>query len=274
MGRKKANRVKSTHWMVLGAGCLAVSAGVIYWQMSSTATIPSSPAPLQLAVAAPPAVRNDAPAVTAPADAAAVKPVKKVAPPSSKPAAPKAAPKTASSESTPRVIVRREPPPAPATTERATTSAPPPSKASAGAYEAMARTSIEKGDYVVARDQMEMALARGGKAAFTIIHDHSRGNFELDDPKATCVGELTILENELRFEPRDGGDRFAAGWADVKDVGGNRFFGSGKGGFHVSINTGGKYKNFNLAPLSKEKAEARVILDLLESYTRKTDRTR
>jgi hypothetical protein len=276
MGRKKANRVKPTHWMLLGGAGLAVTAGLFFWQMSTSKRLPSSRPPLQLALAAAPAVRN-APSDAPLKDEAAVKPVKKVAPPSTKPAAPKAAPKAASSEPAPRVIVRREPAPAGAavTPDRAAATTPRASKASAAAYETMALKSLEKRDYVVARDEMEMALARGGKARFTIIHDHSRGNFELDDPNATCIGELIIFDDELRFEPRDGSDRFSARWADVKDVGVNRFFGSGKGGFHVSVNNGGKYKNFNLAPASQEKAEARLILDLLESYTRKAaDRTR
>ena len=37
---------------------------------------------------------------------------------------------------------------------------------------------------------------------------------------------------------------------------------------------GGKYQNFNLAPESKDKAEGKLVLDLLTAYTRKTDRTR
>jgi hypothetical protein len=148
-------------------------------------------------------------------------------------------PKAPASNPAPRVVVRRDPP---------------------------AATTVERRDRAVP--------PAAAATTFMIIHDHSRGNFESDDPKATCVGELTILENELRFEPREGGDRFAANWADVKDVGGNRFFGSGKGGFHIAVKIGGKYKNFNLAPESKEKAEAKLILDLLNSYTRPGDRTK
>ena len=61
-------------------------------------------------------------------------------------------------------------------------------------------------------------------------------------------------------------------WADVLDAGANRFFGSGLGGFHVTINPDGKYKNFNLAPRSKDKFEAKLIVDLLSANARKTDR--
>ena len=48
--------------------------------------------------------------------------------------------------------------------------------------------------------------------------------------------------------------------------------GSGIGGFHVAINVEGKYKNFNLAPQSRDKAEGRLILELLEASTRRGDR--
>ena len=236
MARKKVNTLRRRNWLLVVAGCLALTAFAIeYWQYSSDATIPTSPAPRELKIAAAPAPTNvvapPAPSneVPAPTKAPAVKaPTPKVP-----------TPKAPASNPAPRVVVRRDPP---------------------------AATTVGR---------RENALPPAAPATtFMIIHDHSRGNFESDDPKATCVGELTILENELRFEPREGGDRFAANWADVKDVGGNRFFGSDKGGFHIAVRIGGKYKNFNLAPESKEKAEAKLILDLLNSYTRRSDRTK
>jgi hypothetical protein len=140
------------------------------------------------------------------------------------------------------------------------------------AYEAMAGLSLRKKDYGQARELIESALAHGGKASISIIHDHSRGNFDKGDTKATCVGDLIILANEVKFETA-GDDRFSASWADVRNAGSNRFFGSGIGGFHVAINAGGKYKNFNLAPESKDKAEGKLVLDLLTAYAR-TDRSR
>jgi len=180
----------------------------------------------------------------------------------------------------PRVVLR-DPPAAAATTVERRENAVPPSApkankppSTAEAYEAKARVSLQNKDYDQAREHMESALDHGGKATFMLIHDHSRGNFESDDPKATCVGELTIFSNGVSFEPREDADRFSANWSDVRDAGGNRFFGSGRGGFHVAVNVGGKYKNFNLTPQSKEKAEVKLIVDLLKNYTRKTDRTK
>jgi hypothetical protein len=143
----------------------------------------------------------------------------------------------------------------------------------AEAYEAMARISLHKRDYGQARERIDSAFAHGGKATFRLIHDHSRGNFDADDPKTTCIGELSIDAGEVRFESPGNGDRFSATWSEVRDAGSNKFFGSGRGGFHVSINAGGKYKNFNLAPESKDKAEAKLILELLTAYMRRGDRT-
>ena len=142
------------------------------------------------------------------------------------------------------------------------------------AYEAMASISLRRRDYGQARELIDSAFAHGGKATFRLIHDHSRGNFDASDPKSMCVGELTIHADEVRFESPGSGDRFSATWSEVRDAGSNKFFGSGVGGFHLSTNTGGKYKNFNLAPESKDKAEGKLILELLTAYTRRSDRTK
>lgn len=137
------------------------------------------------------------------------------------------------------------------------------------AYEAMAGIRLRNREYGKARDVLTRALDHGGKATFALIHDHTRGNFDLHDPKATCVGELTILGSEVRFDSPGTPDRFASSWAEVRDAGPNKFFGSGIGGFHVTITADGKYRNFNLAPQSRDKAEGKLILDLLRAYARR-----
>jgi hypothetical protein len=140
------------------------------------------------------------------------------------------------------------------------------------AYEAMAVIRLRHRDYRPAAELFGAALRRGGKATFTLIHDHSRGSFDKTDPKATCVGELIIDGNAVRFEAPDHRDRFAAGWTEVRDAGANKFFGSGIGGFHIAVTTGGEYRNFNLAPASRDKAEAQLILDLLTAHARRPAR--
>lgn len=282
MARKKVTTTRRSNWLLVVAGCLALTAiAISYWQNTS-GTTPSSPAPMQLKIATAPAASNDLAPAAPSKDVAAAVPVKDTAnaPTTSAPVAKAPATKAPAAKTEPRVI-QRDPPAAAATTAERRESAAPPSApkankpaSTAEAYEAKARVSLQNKDYDQAREHLEAALDHGGKATFMIIHDHSRGNFESDDPKATCVGELMIFSNGVSFEPREDADRFSANWSDVKDAGGNKFFGSGKGGFHVSINTGGKYKNFNLAPESKEKAEGKLVLDLLKFYTRKTDRTK
>jgi len=303
MGRTKANvhARKKGQVVFLVASVLALAA-IVVWQSSSTVTSPRPPAAVQLKPVTVPAPSNDV-VVAAPSKAEPVPapaPAKDTASPVTRKAPARAErrnPPAAVSAERPENAV---PPSAPvnkpparaanyeqrvntatavaaedsdrALAELHSLAASEPNRPEA--YEAMAGINLRKKDYAQARERLESALAKGGKATFTAIHDHSRGNFDSDDPKATCVGELTILADEVRFEPRDGDDRFSANWANVRDAGSNKFFGSGRGGFHVTVNDGGKYKNFNLAPGSKDKAEGKLILDLLTAYTRKSDRTK
>ena len=286
--------------LLLASGCLAVT-GIAYWQSSSDATSATPPAALQLKPAVAPANRYDvAPLASSEREVAPVA-VKKSTPS----VVIRKAPARVERRDPPApIVVEHRPVAAPPSTpdvkaparlttyEQRVTNA----VSAAGedsdrallelhhaatdepgrpeAYEAMAGISLRKRDYAQARDHIGSALARGGKATFMIIHDHSRGNFEADDPKAICIGELRILADGVRFEATNDGDRFSANWADVKEAGSNRFFGSGKGGFHVATTVGGKYKNFNLAPESKDRAEGKLILELMNDYTRRNDRTK
>lgn len=141
------------------------------------------------------------------------------------------------------------------------------------AYASLAAIRLRQGDYYQAGELLDTAIRNGGTASFTIVHDHSKGNFE-KDPKASCVGELILSPGEIKFAGAGAGEshHFEATWAEVLDAGSNRFFGSGMGGFHVAINPEGKYRNFNLAPKSKDKSEAKLIVEMLNANARKTDR--
>ena len=309
MGRKKKNLMNRNQWLLFGAGCLAVT-GLAYWKNLPDAATATSPAVLQLQPVTIPGPSNNLVAAPSKVDGAPV-PFKDTvgAPTTNEPAT--NAPATRASA---RVIRRDPPAavtaerhedakpasapdvkvaPARATTydrrvadanalagqdadralvdlQRLATDEPKRPEA----YEAMAGISLRKRDYAQARERIESALAHGGKATFTAIHDHSRGNFDAADPKATTVGELIILADEVRFVARGEGDGFSANWADVRDAGSNRFFGSGRGGFHLTVSDDGKYKNFNLAPESKDKDEGKLILDLLKTYSKRSDRTK
>jgi len=288
-------------WLLFVAGCLAVT-GLAYWKNLPDAPPPVRP--LELTAPARPAASTDATPVLFSRDVAAVAPLKESATATTT-AASKPAPARVTPRNQPTVTAERHevsvPAAAPEVTKAparaityeqrvnnaATLAADDSDRAltelhrlAAGdpnrpeAYEAMAGISLKKKDYAQAREQIAFALAHGGKASFLIIHDHSRGNFDASDRKATCVGELTIGADEVKFEAPGEGDRFAASWADVRDAGSNKFFGSGIGGFHVTLTAGGKYKNINLAPESKDKAEGKLILDLLNDSSRRRDRTK
>jgi hypothetical protein len=291
---------RMTKLPLLALGCLAVTA-IAYWQSASDAAPAAPPAVLDLQPAAVAATSTEGTAATPAKIEAAPARVKDTATTSTRKAP---APVKRLDRPAAVTVERRETPEPPSVPDvkvppaRAMTyeqrvasaaaiagedsdramlelrrvTADQPSRPEA--YEAMAGISLRKQDYIQAREQFGLALDRGGKATFSIIHDHSRGNFDLKDPKATCVGELTIFSDAVRFEGPGDGDHFSANWADVRDTGSNKFFGSGIGGFHLTTTASGKYKNVNLAPESKDKAEGKLILELLSAYARPSDRTK
>jgi hypothetical protein len=258
--------------VLLLVACLAL-AGVVVWQQSSDVAM-VTPQPLQLIQPAAPSAGNAvASAPLAPAaEPAAVAPAATPDTPAPKKTAPRprqtaAASKAASIEHTETVA-----PAAPA--HVAPVTAPAAASTSTEAYEAQAAARVQQGNYREAGELFETAVRNGGKATFTVVHDHSKGNFE-KDPKASCVGELVFTTTDIRFDGVGAGEshHFEASWAEVIEAGSNKFFGSGIGGFHVAMSPDGKYKNINLAPKSKDKAEAKMIIDLLNSSARgKTDR--
>jgi hypothetical protein len=72
----------------------------------------------------------------------------------------------------------------------------------------------------------------------------------------------------VTFDTPEASDRFAVGRADLAEVGSNRRFGSDLGGFHLKVKQETGERNFNLAPQTKDKAESKLILDLMSAYLR------
>jgi hypothetical protein len=132
------------------------------------------------------------------------------------------------------------------------------------AYEVMAGIKQKKRAFTEAHALFAKAIDRGGKATFTIMHDHGRDAFA----KSTCVGLLTIRAKGVTFDTPEAGDRFTANGQELHDVGTNRMLGSDIGGFHLAVSRGGSNRNFNLAPQSRDKAESTLIIDLLTAYVR------
>ena len=245
-------------------------AGVVVWQQSSDVAM--APKPLQLIKpAAAPVASVEAPAPPAAAEPVAAAPAVKPESVAPKKAAPRREVRPAATASKAASAAPAEPAPdAPAHAAPA----PAADTASHDAYEAQAAARLQQGNYREAGELFETAVRNGGKATFAVVHDHSKGNFE-KDPKASCVGELVVTTTDIKFDGVGAADshHFEATWAEVIEAGSNKFFGSGIGGFHVAINPDGKYKNINLAPRSKDKAEAKMIIDLLNASARgKTDR--
>lgn len=138
------------------------------------------------------------------------------------------------------------------------------------AFETLAAIRLRQGDYYHASEMFASAIRHGGTATFAIMHDHTRGNFD-SGPNDTCAGELAILAAGVRFDGATG-HRFEASWSELHEAGSNRFFGSGIGGFHVKVAVAdGKSRNFNLAPRSRDKREASLILDLLIDHAQRHD---
>ncbi len=279
--------------IVLVGGCL-VFAGVAYWQFSAEATIPP-PRPLQLIV--PASARAAAPAATAettatgtPAASAVVN-AKAAAPAPRRaarvelPAPSKAAAvvEVAPPKTTPRVMKpETKPDYQRSVADAASIGAGEPDRATyrleriaaaeperPEAYETLAAIHLRRGDFYQAYEMFDSAIRKGGKATFAIMHDHTRGNFD-KGPKDTCVGELIIQPESLTFEGTDGHE-FTASWAELREAGSNKFFGSGIGGFHVRLTAAKKSRNFNLAPRSRDKREANIILDLLIENAQRQD---
>lgn len=137
------------------------------------------------------------------------------------------------------------------------------------AYETLAAIYLRQGDFYQAYEMFDSAIRNGGKATFSMMHDHARGNFDAG-ANDTCVGELTIQPEVLTFEGADG-HRFATSWAELQEAGSNRFFGSKIGAFHVKVSADEKSRKFNLAPRSRDKREANIILDLLIENAQRQD---
>jgi len=277
MGKQKKALDKTK--VLLLVACLALL-GIVAWQQSSAFVAP--PKPLQLSRPAPapsstPTVNAAPPVVARTTEPAAVAPA---TPKNSEPKKP--APRREVRPATPPPAASRSntatvsPAPAPTASKPAPSTARPADATTPGNEESDRAIQMAlQGEYKQARELLEAALRNGGHASFTLIHDHSKGNFE-KDPKASCVGPLIVSPTEIRFDGVGAGDshHFAASWTEFLEAGSNRFFGSGMGGFHVTIKPEGKYQNINLAPKSKEKAEAKLIVDLLNANAKRTDRSK
>jgi hypothetical protein len=112
-----------------------------------------------------------------------------------------------------------------------------------------------------AEQAMRAAIERGGAAAFHVYHDHN-GSFG-----QYCEGSFFVTKAGVSFKANDGRDTFDAEDSNIKEAKVNGFVGSEYGAFHVKpVQKINGRDNFNFAPNTRSKAEAQLIIRLIQGY--------
>jgi hypothetical protein len=115
-------------------------------------------------------------------------------------------------------------------------------------------------DILAAERSMRAAIERGGGAPFRVYHDHD-GFFN-----TFCQGSLFVSRTNVTYKADDGNHTFEATRQDIKEAKLNGMVGAQYGAFHLKVAAGSaKGKNYNFAPLTKQKSEASLITSLIES---------
>jgi len=115
-------------------------------------------------------------------------------------------------------------------------------------------------DIAAAERSMRAAIERGGGAPFRVFHDHD-GLFN-----TFCQGSLFVSNSNVTYKADDGNHTFEATRQDIKEAKLNGLVGAQYGAFHLKVAAGGaKGKNYNFAPLTKQKPESNLITSLIES---------
>jgi hypothetical protein len=115
-------------------------------------------------------------------------------------------------------------------------------------------------DILAAERSMRAAIERGGGAPFRVYHDHD-GFFN-----TFCQGSLFVSKTNVTYKADDGNHTFEAARPDIKEAKSNGLVGAQYGAFHLKVAAGSaKGKNYNFAPLTKQKPEANLITSLIES---------
>jgi hypothetical protein len=140
------------------------------------------------------------------------------------------------------------------------------------AYQLLGFTDLYlRGDIASAERNMRLAVERGGSAAFRVFHDHANGSF-----RDTCAGTLFVTGTNVTFKADDGKDTFETLDTEIKEIKVNKLVGSAFGvliggagdigAFHIKVKRAGGDKNYNFAPLTKQKAESKLIITLVQGY--------
>lgn len=116
-------------------------------------------------------------------------------------------------------------------------------------------------DMKIAEQAMRAAIERGGAAPFRIYHSHN------PDFSQFCEGSFFITKTSVSFKADDGRDTFDADDSNIKEAKINRLVGTQVGAFHLKpVREINGHTNFNLAPKTRSKDEALLIIRLIEAY--------
>jgi hypothetical protein len=128
-------------------------------------------------------------------------------------------------------------------------------------FQLLGSWALFAGDHATAEKAMRAAIERGGSAAFRVVHDHDGGFNQY------CEGSFFVSKAGVSFVANDGRDTFEAEDSNIKEVKTNRLVGANLGAFHVKpVQRINGRDNFNFAPVSTNKAEAQLLIRLVEAY--------
>jgi hypothetical protein len=80
-----------------------------------------------------------------------------------------------------------------------------------------------------------------------------------------CQGSLFVSKRNVTFRADDGNHTFEATRQDIKETKLNGFVGAQFGAFHLKVGAG-KGETYNFAPYNKQKSEANLVINLIQSY--------
>ncbi|HEV3469054.1 MAG TPA: hypothetical protein VG148_07015 [Pyrinomonadaceae bacterium] len=128
-------------------------------------------------------------------------------------------------------------------------------------FQLLGSWALVAGDFALADKAMRAAIERGGSASFRVAHDHDGGFGQY------CEGSFFVSKAGVSFVANDGRDTFEAEDSNIKEVRMNRLVGANLGAFHVKpVQRINGRDNFNFAPLTTNKAEAELLISLVQAY--------
>jgi hypothetical protein len=114
-------------------------------------------------------------------------------------------------------------------------------------------------DILAAERSMRAAIERGGGAPFRVYHAHDKlfNTF--------CQGSLFVARRNVTFRADDGNHTFEATRQDIKEAKINGFVGAQYSAYHLKVGAG-KGETYDFAPYNRQKSEASLVINLIQSY--------